>query len=342
VRIALDGTPLALTSGGLVRYTAELTAALRREFPQDEYVLVSDQPFETRSGRPRNRLERFWWTWGIERELSRQGASLFHGVNFSVPYLALRPSVLTIHDLSPWMNPAWHRGAQRVRRRTPFLIGLGLATMLVTDTEAVRAQVIDRFGVHPGRVAAIHLAAAPQFQPVPPPERDPYLLFAGTLEPRKNVPALIESWREVRRRCSVDLVLAGRRRSDFPELAPEPGLHVLGEVSDYELAALYAGALLVVYPSAYEGFGLPLLEAMQCGACVVASYDPALVEVAGGAAVHAAPRDLPAALLPLLRDEGLRREYRARALARARDFSWRRTARRTREVYDQAWSRFYA
>jgi glycosyltransferase involved in cell wall biosynthesis len=278
----------------------------------------------------------------LARELARLGADLFHGANFSVPYLSLRPSVLTLHDLSPWMNPSWHGNAGRVRTRTPFLIRLGLADAIITHTEAVRRQVIERWGVHPGRVVAIHLAASAHFRPVPPPDRGPYLLFTGTLEPRKNLPALVEAWREVRRRCPIDLVLAGRRRDDCPEIAPEPGLHLAGEVPDADLPALYSGALLFVYPSAYEGFGLPMLEAMQCGACVVASEDPALVEVAGGAACHAAPRDLAAAILRLLQDKPLRDDYRARAVERARAFSWRRTARLTRAVYDQAWRRFHA
>ena len=142
-----------------------------------------------------------------------------HGPDFAVPYLPVRPSVMTLHDLSPWMDPAWHAGAERVRRRTPVLVEMGIATMVLTVSEAVRKQVLDRFRVRPDRVAAVPLAAAAHFRPVPPAHAgDPYFLFVGTLEPRKNVPALIDAWRAVRRECAIDLVLAGRRRDDAPAI----------------------------------------------------------------------------------------------------------------------------
>src|SRR6185295_19092547 len=135
------------------------------------------------------------------------------------------------------------------------------------------------------RVVSVPHAASDLFHRVQFPASTPYFLYAGTLEPRKNLHALIEAWRAVRRRYPVDLVLAGRRRADFPELSPEPGLKLAGEVSDAELVRLYSGTLAFVYPSHYEGFGLPVLEAMQCGACVFVSKDPALREVGADAGV---------------------------------------------------------
>ena len=348
MRIALDATPLILTSGGLARYTQELACALQKEFPEDEVVLVSDQPFvapaNIRKGSgPRSPIERFWWTVGLDRELARQGSDLFHGTNFSVPYLPRRPAVMTLHDLSPWMDSAWHHNAARVRRRTPMMIGLGMASMIVTGTEAVRRQAIARWRVHPDRIATAPLAASPMFRRVEAAEEAPYFLFTGTLEPRKNVTALIEAWRAVRARRNVELWLVGRRRPDFPELAAEPGLRLLGELPDAELPRLYSGALAMVYPSAYEGFGLPVLEAMQCGACVIASRDPALREVSGEtAAIHVDLAGLPAAMLHVIDEPGLRQEMQSRAEERAKAFSWRRTAQMTRSIYEEACRRFHA
>lgn len=349
MRVAIEAASLALTSGGLARYTSELSLALARCFPDDEFYLISDQPFQVpagappnlrRGGGPRTAIERRWWLWGITSEMRRLGADLIHGPDFAVPYLARRPSVLTLHDLSPWMDERWHHAAGRVRRRTPVLFELGLATMVITPGDTVRKHAIDRFRLNSDRVVAIPEAAAPWLRRVEtaPPER-PYFLFVGTLEPRKNVERLVDAWREVRRRHNVDLVLAGRRRDDFPPLAGEPGLRLAGEVEDSELAALYSGALAFVYASAYEGFGLPVLEAMQCGACVIASS--AVAEAGGDAAVYAdSEAELAEAMVRAASQPEWVADRRARSLARAALFSWERTARATYEVYQEARRRF--
>jgi glycosyltransferase involved in cell wall biosynthesis len=355
MRVVIEAATLSLPSGGLARYTSELSLALGRCFPEDEFYLVSDQPFRMPSpapvnlrcgGGPRNAMERRWWLWGLAREMGRLGADLVHGPDFAVPYLSRRPSVLTLHDLSPWMDRRWHHAAQRVRRRTPVLLELGLATMVITPGEKVRRAAIERFGLRPERVVAVPEAAAHWFRPVEtvppaPAPAPPYFLFVGTHEPRKNLDMLLEAWREMRRHYAVDLVLAGRRRPDFPEIHPEPGLRLAGEVADSELPALYSGALGFVYPSLYEGFGLPVLEAMQCGAPVIASH--AVEEAAGDAAIYAdTPRELAGALAELASRPELAAATRQLSLARAREFSWERTARLTRQVYEEARARFGA
>ena len=352
MRVAIEAASLTLTSGGLARYTSELSLALARVFPEDDYYLVSDQPFRMpepapdnlkRGGGPRNTIERRWWLWGLERELGRIAADVVHGPDFAVPYLGKRPSVLTLHDLSPWMDRRWHGDAKRVRRRTPILLELGLATMIITPSEAVRRQAIERFRLEPSRIVAIPEAAPPWLRPqAPRPDSRravPYFLFVGTLEPRKNLDALVQAWREVRRRQEVDLVLVGRRRGDAPEIPAEPGLCLAGEVADRELAELYSGAMAFVYPSLYEGFGLPVLEAMQCGAAVIASR--AVREAGGDAALYAdTVQELANAMSEVAASPDLARRLREQSLAHAHEFSWERAARRTREVYEEARKRF--
>jgi glycosyltransferase involved in cell wall biosynthesis len=171
----------------------------------------------------------------------------------------------------------------------------------------------------------------------------PYFLCVATIEPRKNVDAIIEAWREVRQTDSVDLVLAGRVRDGQKPPPIEPGLRFLGSVPDRELPALYSRAVAALYPSIYEGFGLPVLEAMQCGAAVVTSRDPAVLETAGKATLTADakdPRQWAAAMKLLLGQPDARREWQGRSLQRASEFSWGRTAIATRAVYDQAIERF--
>jgi glycosyltransferase involved in cell wall biosynthesis len=362
VIIALDATPLTVPTGGVARYTFELARALARRFPDHEYWLLSDRPFPMpdstpanlyRGGGPRNAFERRWWLWGLHREMMRRGVRLFHGVDFSVPYLPFRPSVMTVHDLSPWIaltEQPWQPDAGRVRRRTAMLLRARIPTMVITPTEVIRHAVIDHFNFPSARVVAVPLAASEHFRPVscaPSSDELPsthYFLFVGTLEPRKNIPVLIDAWREVRARgthngISIDLVIAGRTRSDFPAIAPEPGLRLIGAVPDQDLPGLYSNALAVIYPSLYEGFGLPVIEAMQCGAIVVASRDPAIMEAAGDGAILIDAHDahgLAEVLTSITRSPEAFAPLRERALARANQFSWRRTAELTQDVYDAA------
>jgi glycosyltransferase involved in cell wall biosynthesis len=346
VTFALDATPLTEPTGGVARYTWELACALAENYPEDEYWLLSDQavrmpalpPGNLRQGSaPANAAQRRWWLYGLNVEMTRRGVDLFHGTDFSVPYFRRRPAVMTLHDLSPWMEPSWQPDAGRVRTRTPRLLRLKLADVVITPSEAVRREAIGKFGLDPQRVVAIPLAAAREFRPsTRAVAAHPYFLFVGTIEPRKNVAQLIDAWREVRKHCEVDLWIAGRVRKDHPPPVEEPGLRVLGAVPDADLPGLYSGALACVYPSAYEGFGLPVLEAMQCGTLVITSRDPAIMEVAGGAAIHVEEGELAGVLREVAQDPGRFQEMRDRALIRAAQFTWEKTARRTREVYEAA------
>ena len=170
-----------------------------------------------------------------------------------------------------------------------------------------------------------------------------FFLFVGTLEPRKNLPMLMAAWEHAQSSCNAALVIAGRLRDDSAAPQRQNGLHWLGCVSDHDLAWLYSRAIAVVYPSYYEGFGLPVIEAMQCGAPVIASQCAAHLEVvADGGLLLAAdqPGDWSAAISRMANDAAWRSEYAARALNRAKQFSWRNTALRTREVYQEAQARF--
>jgi len=211
--------------------------------------------------------------------------------------------------------------------------------MVVTVSEAVRRQALDRFRLRPDRVVAVPLAAAAHFRPVEAHPQAPYFLYVGAIEPRKNLPALVDAWRAVRRRYAIDLVLAGKARVDASRLREEPGLRILGEAPEERLPELYSGAVAFVFPSLYEGFGLPVLEAMQCGGCVIASR--AVMEAGGDAAVYAdTAEEIARAMRMALEMPGWLAERREKSLARAAEFSWERTARLTHGVYREALHRF--
>lgn len=340
MHIALDATPLSGGTGGVPRYVRELHRALLDLNSGDHFSLLTDQPVPGAIGPRDNWLERKWWLAGLPLALRRGHFDLFHGTEYSVPYLPVCPSVLSLHDLSPWLDRGWHgAAANRVRQRTPWLLRLGLATAVLTLSEAVRRQAIKRFSLDPNIVFAIPLAAAPNLKrlPVPPPA-EPYLLYVGTLEPRKNLPMLVEAWRAIRARHKIRLILAGRRREDGPRFEPGDGLELPGPVPEEQLAALYSNALAVVYPTHYEGFGLPVLEAMQCGVPVLTSTDESVVEVAGGAALHAPASDPAAwvkALENLLENPTLRATLSEKGLTRATEFTWQKTARQTLALYQK-------
>jgi glycosyltransferase involved in cell wall biosynthesis len=338
VRVALDATPLVAGTGGVPRYVRELRVALEKLQSGDTFLYLTDQAVAGAIGPPDRWLDRKWWLAGLPFALRRERVNVFHGTEFAVPYVPVCATVLSLHDLSPWMDAGWHgAGVQRVRRRTPWLLRMGLATMVLTLSEAVRGRAIAMFGLDPARVVAVPLAASAELRPVDVPgEPEPYFLYVGTLEPRKNLPMLVEAWRAVRAKHRIRLLLAGRRREDGPDFVSGDGLEVLGPVAEERLPALYSGALAVVYPTFYEGFGLPVVEAMQCGAPVLVSMDESVVEVAGGAAVHCdarRPEQWVEALTRIVEDSAWRAELRAKGLARAAEFSWERTARETLAVY---------
>ena len=341
MNVALDATPLTEPTGGIRRYTLELARALAYQFPQDGITLISDQSYQ----HPRINGVQFlsqpaphWWSLNLPRALARHNIHLFHGTDFAVPYLPLRPSVLTIHDLSPWRTG----GSDRVRRRTPWLLRFGLATMVITPSQAIRRELLNTFPVSPEEVVAIPLAASSHFRPVESaPLQRSYFLYTGMVEPRKNLSVALEAWRELRRQgADVSFTIAGRSRSGTV-IPPEPGLTLLGEVPDEDLPALYSNAAAVLYPSLYEGFGLPVLEAMQCAAPVIASCDPALLELSAGACLHAPANDSKAWLEAMRTVLDNPHPFRQQSKKRAALFSWAKTAVQHKVVYLHAMRRFH-
>lgn len=291
------------------------------------------------------------------RALRDVKGALLHGPNYYLPKFAGR-SLVTIHDVSVFTRPEHHR-PDRVRyMHKEVALSLQRAELIVTVSQFSKAEITRVLGIAPDRIRVTPLGIGAEFHPRDGAEvatalagfglrPDGYCLYVGTVEPRKNLAVLLDAFEQLpaRTRRQYPLVLAGYRgwesadlHARFARASREGWLTYLGFVAEPQLAGLIAGARLFVYPSLYEGFGLPPLEAMACGVPVVCSTAAALAETVGDIAQSVAPEDAEAMARAIefgLDDETWRAQARARGLVRAAGFSWARCAQLTRAVYQE-------
>ena len=289
------------------------------------------------------------------RRVRTLGCDVYHEPN-SFPLKTDVPTVTTIHDLSPIRFP--HTHTARSRRKWAALLpgALKASRLILTDSEFIRSEIVSLFGIEPTRVKAIPLGVSDEYRELPSRaveeglarydlQRREYSLAVGTLEPRKNLVTTLEAYRglplQVAKR--FPLVVVGSRGWSSLEidqaigkLEAEGRARYLGYVPQVDMPILYSGAKLLLYPSLYEGFGFPPLEAMACGTPVITSNRASLPEVVGDAAVQINPMDTDAlrgAVLSLLQDPERWDLLRAAGLARAHSFTWRRCAELTVAAY---------
>ncbi len=280
---------------------------------------------------------------------------IYHEPNF-LAYDFDGPTVLTVHDLS-WIRFPQAHPPERVRAMHKFFEpSLAKANQIITDSFFVKQELMDEFGVDAAMIHPIHLAAEPLFKPMESSETAAFLsskglrhcqywLAVGTLEPRKNLQLALEAFSALPAadRQKTPLVFAGMVGWQVGDLLhkmkamQQAGeLLQLGYLSRHELAAVVAGAKALIFPSVYEGFGLPLVEAMQCGTPVLASNASCLPEVLEGAGLLFDPQDadaLKALMLQMLADDELAATLSAQGLERAKHFGWHKTAQQTFETY---------
>jgi alpha-1,3-rhamnosyl/mannosyltransferase len=286
----------------------------------------------------------------------RDRVDVYWGTNFVLPIgLSHRiPAVVTVYDLVPFFFPSTMEFRNLVKLRLLMRASLKRARHVVTISEAVRQDLHRVFGVALDRISVVPPGVGTQFglqpggakSPTSTPGLDgPYLLAVGTIEPRKNLPTLIRAYSALpaafRRRYPLAVVgAAGWKNAAIHALA-EPLVHegtvrFLGYVPEDELPWLYRGAMMLLFPSWYEGFGMPVIEAMACGTPVVASDIPVLRETGGDAAMFVAPADVPRwteAIAKLVADPLTGHQLRERGLQRAAAFSFEESARRLLSVW---------
>ncbi len=296
---------------------------------------------------------------GMPLAAARDRLNLLH-VTYIAPPLGACPRVVSVHDISYEFYPAYFSPRDRLMLRALVPFSLRRAARIITISEYSRREIITRYRLPPERVSVTYLAAAEDYRPV----RDRsilaalrdhyglaerYVLALGNLQPRKNLARLVDAYVGLRRAgqlAGVQLVLAGKaqwRESELFTAVRQSGLEgeILfpGYVADGDLPALYSGALAFVYPSLYEGFGLPPLEAMACGTPVICSNAASLPEVVGAAALTVPPADTDAlarTLAQVVNTPELGNDLRHKGLRRAAGFSWRRCAEETLAVYREA------
>lgn len=363
MRIAIDARLTGYIRGGTSRYTVQLVHALAALETGDELILLESRrgtvdlmwPATARRLRlatpPHHRFEQI----ALPLELLRLPADLLHSPDFIPPFRRRYRSVITIHDLAflrypHLLTPESARYYGQVGRAVES------ADQIIAVSEATRRDLLELLPADPDRVTVVHEAASPDCRPLDPVEVErwrselglprEFVLFVGTLEPRKNLPTLLKAFSRVGKDCRVPLVVVGGRGWLCEEVfATRDALGLnqevlfAGTVPGKQLVYYYNCATCLVLPSLYEGFGLPVLEAMACGTPVIVSNLSSLPEIAGDAAITVDPTDvdgLAGALAVLLSDEELRARLRRLGIKRAGSFSWERAARETMEVYRKA------
>ncbi|RME35317.1 MAG: glycosyltransferase family 1 protein [Thermoflexia bacterium] len=374
LKVCLDLSPIVHQKAGLASYARELTTQLVVMEPGVSWVAFHyDRYPPTPLPSPLDALPRRVVPWGAYRwrlttalrhflGLSMdgffQGVDLFHATEHLLPRLSSVRTVFTLHDLIFLFYPETHKPLNRWFLTLMMPRFLRAADAVIAVSECTKRDAVRAYGIPEEKITVIYEGVSPRFRPASPeaiqavrakyrlPER--FILYVGTIEPRKNLTALLEAYAALQSRNTqhaARLVIVGKKGwlyggffRRLRELGLEERVHFTGYVPDGDLPAIYSAADLFVFPSLYEGFGLPVLEAMACGVPVVCSNTSSLPEVAGDAALLADPTDiraLVAAMERALTDEALRASLRARGLERARQFTWEEAAKRTVEVYHQ-------
>jgi len=323
MRVGIDVSPLRQTRAGTARYLDGLLPHLERLVDVERLAWGG-------GGRVTAAVRDAWW-YPVALSRRARNVDLLHCPSFRAPWRVRVPLVVTVHDVAVLRDPkAFNRWTAMYSYITVPRV-VRAATRVIAVSEFTKGELIDLFGVPEERIRVVPNAVGPPFVAEGPRAKGEYVLAVGTIEPRKNLPRVADAVR----RAGLELRVAGARGWGDVDVRAD-GVRFLGFVPDDELASLYRGALCVAYASLYEGFGIPVLEALACGAAVVTSEGTAMAEIADGAAVLVDPRDTDAIAVGIREAIGRRDELGPVGLERARGFTWQASAEATVAVYREA------
>jgi glycosyltransferase involved in cell wall biosynthesis len=324
IHAAIDTSVLVQTRAGTARYLN----GLLRELERRNDVTVSRRSFGANNRLSTLARDAVWYPLVIGRE---RNADLLHCPTYRGPVRSRLPLVVTVHDLAVLRHPeTFNRWTRTYSPRVVPRV-LRAAGRVIAVSEFTRRELVELLDIPSDKIRVVPNAVDDEFTREGPSAEGEYVLAVGTLEPRKNLHRLVEATR----RNDVELRIVGARGWGSVDVAGN-GVRWLGEVDDKELARLYRGAICVAYPSLYEGFGIPVLEAMACGVPVVTTRGTAMEEVADGAAVLVDAHD-PAEIAAGIEQAAAERDRLVtRGLERARAFRWEAVAEATVAVYREA------
>ena len=324
MRVAIDVSSLVQTRAGTARYLESLMHELRAR----DDVTLTTRMFGRSDRASTLARDAVWYPFLLGRE---DTADVLHCPTYRGPTRSRVPLVVTVHDLAVFRHPeAFNRWTRAYSPRVVPRV-LAAAQRVIAVSEFTRQELNEMLRVPDEKIRVVPNAVGDEFTNVGEAAEGDYVLAVGTLEPRKNLERLVEAVQRTKR----ELRVVGARGWGGVEVGGN-GVRWLGEVSDTELARLYRGAACVAYPSLYEGFGIPVLEAMACGVPVVTTRGTAMEEVADGAAVLVDARDPAEIAAGIERAATDRDELVARGLARASQFRWDAVAAATVQVYREA------
>ncbi len=369
MRIAIDAHSVGTKLGGNESYAVNLIEALAQIDSVNDYTIFVTtneardrfsnrwSNFKVRSTLPHTPLIRIPLT--LSAELRKHPVDVLH-VQFTAPPFCPCPVVVSIHDLSFEHLPQTFNRRSRTQLRLTVRHSARRAARILSLSEHTRRDIVETYGIDEKRIKAIPLAAAEHFAPVTDTRElqrvrhnyginGDYILTVGSIQPRKNLARLIKAYALLRGDGSKDklpkLVLVGKPAwlydetfRTLDETGVKDAVILTGYVPETDLPALYSGATCFIYPSFFEGFGLPPLEAMKCGAPVIVGNRTSLPEVVGDAALAVDPFDVDAiagGIKQVINNPSLRRELSLKGQERARAFNWRETARQTLAVYKE-------